>query len=121
MGASTGNGFGDGYTKVYELPKLSRVTGITVYYKPLTSAQDKDFTLYFHKNMGSGSALSEDLTINYATDGTRGWKYFPIGAELGSNMNTIQLHLAWPSGETIANSMKIHRIEIDYELTDKIM
>jgi hypothetical protein len=69
--------------------------------------------------MDSSAISGTSMTINYATDGTRGYKYFQLGGEKWINASSIQLRLQWPSGETIANSIKITRIEIDYTPTTK--
>ena len=117
FGATTGTGAGNFYSKVYELPKLSRIKSITAYYQPLTSTADKNVTINLYKNMSTTAALASNLSINYTTDGARGWMYFPVDIE---NVSTIQMLLTYPSGETVTNSLKFSRFEIEYDPTTKV-
>jgi hypothetical protein len=120
FGNTSGTATGDFYTRVYELPKLSDIKGITVYYEPLSSEADKNITITAFRNMSSSAVSGTSMTINYASDGTRGWKYFQLGGGNWHSTSSIQLRFQYPSGETIANSLKITRIEVEYEPTTKV-
>ena len=120
------------YTKVEELPKLSRVKGITFFFKPTTNTINANLSTYIYKNFSSdtlndpGTSTPTELKINYQTDGARGYKYFPLGGENYENFNAIQLAITYPivySGGAISleNTLKIYRIQIDYDPTEKIM
>jgi hypothetical protein len=119
LNPSAGIAFGSFYTKVYDLPKLSNIKELTVYYEPLTSTQDKNLSITFLKNM-SQSSNGVTCNVNYLNDGKRGYTYFPLGGEKFEAVNQIQLLVSWDSGETIANSPKISRIEIGYEQTTRV-
>jgi len=120
FGNTAGIATGEFYTKAIELPKLSDITGITVFYQPLSREVDKDITITAYRNMSNTAVSDTDLKINYDDDGGRGWKYFQLGGNKWNNTSSIQLKFSYPSGETIANSMKITRIEIEYEPMNKI-
>lgn len=104
-------------TLVYDLPKLARVTGVTVFWQPLASAGAAiNLAVSVYKNMAT--TASKTFNIGYDTDGTKGWFYQPIGTD---NWNQIQIGLAWPSTATaITSSIRVNRIEIDYETTGKL-
>ena len=109
-------------SKVYELPKLSMITGITVYYPKLSAANDADVTLTTYLNYSSTPTTTQ--TINYQNvssggDGNRGFKYIPLGGGNYDNVNAIQIGFAWDTVELISKSIRPSRIEIDYEETEK--
>jgi len=101
-----------------QLPKLSRITGVTVLWPPFTSTTDKNLAIKLYKNMNS-SAESLTMDINYNTSSDIGWKYFPMSIE---NVNSIQIGLEWPTatGLDVSASVRPYRIEVDYEPTGKL-
>ena len=116
---STGNYF----SKVYELPKLSRITGLTVYYPKLSSGANANMTMSVYTNFSTTAANASDLQVNYQDvptgDGSRGYKYFPLGGEDFEAVNAIQIGIDWATGQTIAASVRPSRVEIEYEPTDR--
>lgn len=101
---------------VKELPKLSRITGITIYYPTFTSAASDTLGIKLYKNYSSSSSFNG--TATYASLSTIGWKYFPITLD---NTNAIQVGIEWTSTATaVSASPRISRIEIDYITTTKL-
>ena len=113
----------DWLSLVKELPAHSRITGIRILWPALGSAgADINLVLKLYVNMGTTATHS--LNINYSTDGTRGWRYFPISSQTGKldNVHAIQVGLTWPSTATaIASSIRPYRIEVLYSPQEKLL
>lgn len=110
---------GDWRSKVFELPKLSTINGITMYWPPLSGGADANLTLTTYAN--NSNTATDSITTNYqnltAGEGNRGWKDIALGGRDYSNVNYFQIGLAWNTGQTISNSIRPSRIEINYNET----
>jgi len=108
---------GNWRSKVYELPKFSEVKSITVFWPPLSGGANANMTLTTYVN--NSAAAKTSTTINYqdvpAGDGSRGWKYIPLGGKNFENVNYFQIGLEWATGQSISASIRPIRIEIEYD------
>lgn len=108
------------YSAPFELPKLSRVNSITLFFDDTAGNADTGTTTFnIYNSYTKTSAPNKSTgTIDHDVDLARGYLYIPLAME---NSNMIQLGLTYPSGKTIAVLPKIHRIEIDYTPTSKLL
>lgn len=102
-----------------DLPKLSNLSGITLYYKPFTSADNSSCTVSVYTNFSSSSKTLSAATLTHTADGARGWFWLPIKAPNGANTNSIKLVLTYSSANSSNPTFAFYRIEIDGETTDK--
>lgn len=103
------------FTKVYELPKLSRIIRMTVYFPAFIQQSSQNVNLKLYKNMSTSSSTTN--TINLSTDNTRTFKNFEIALE---NVNQIQLGIDW-RGQALTSLPLFSRIEIEYVETEKVL
>ena len=117
LGTGDTSAQGDWYSKIYELPKLSKLTGMTLYFPVLSGGSNVNATVKLYKNYSATSLGS--FSVNLQDDGNRGYKYFPLGGETFENINAIQMEIEFPTNVATASNIRFSRIEIDYEITDK--
>ena len=103
---------------IKELPKLSKIIGITIFYPPHSDSTSSTLTLDFYKNF-STTAISGTYTLTHADDRTRGWKYFPLGGENWDNINALRIVLTWSLASGATDSFEPYRIEVDYVSSEK--
>lgn len=113
-------------TKWHQLPKLSRVTGVTFFWPVIGSGPDNNFQFDLYTNFSGARSNNETMQINHQDapngHGNIGYKYFPLGGKDFSNVNAIQIQWAWSTAGSIsvAGSIRPSRIEIDYEPINKV-
>lgn len=106
---------------IYDLPKLSEVTGVTVFYPPQSAgASANDLRVALYKNFDNQRIGGDFYDIDGADDGARGWKYFPLSGLNFKNINTIQIGLTFAGGNTIDQSITPYRVIIHYRRTSKL-
>jgi len=109
---------GNYYSKVYQLPKLSRIKSMDVYYPAFTSTADANITFKIYLNYSS--VLTKELTINYKADSSKGFKHFLLGGENFDKVNAVQIEIEWATGYANNASITPSRIEMEYEETGRI-
>lgn len=105
------------YTSAVELPKLSTIDGVTIFFRENTNADTATTTVKIYnswvKNSGANLVTK---TIDHDVDIPRGWVYFPVSM---INSSIVQLSFTYNGTTTVANSPQITRIEVDYTPTNK--
>jgi len=106
------------YTSAIELPKLSTINGVTVFFNENPNADSSTTTMKVYnswKKTSGGYLITK--SIDHDVDIPRGWAYFPMSME---NSNLVQISFSTASSVTLANSPQITRIEVDYTPTTKL-
>lgn len=107
------------YTSAIELPKLSTIKGVTIFFNENANADTGTTTVKVYNSWkkASGKYLVTK-SIDHDVDIPRGWVYFPMDME---NSNLVQLSFTYNGTTTLANSPQITRIEVDYVPTNKLL
>lgn len=104
---------------VKEFPKLSIITGMTVFYKPVSdTTANNNINISAYKDF-SGTPISGTCQISHAADGARGYKYFALGGKNWSNINALRLIFTWTLTSGNIGMIELYRIEIEYEPISK--
>jgi hypothetical protein len=105
------------YTSAIELPKLSTIDGVTIFFNENTNADSGTTSVNIYNSWKkTASPYCITKTIDHDVDIPRGWVYFPLNM---GNSNLVQLSFTYNGTTTIANSPQITRIEVDYSTTTK--
>ena len=62
------------------------------------------------KNCNTSVIADKDLQLTHAADGTRGWKFFPLGGPSYSDINSLAARLAWVVHENSTDTFDVYRI-----------
>lgn len=106
---------GNFYTLVKQLPKLSLVNGVTIFYPPI-STSGSTAAMYLDIYLNQSSTTWGQITLT-RDDAARGWKYIPIGQ---ANVNSIQLGITWNTSSGISFAITPSYAKIDYIPTGKL-
>lgn len=99
------------YTKVYLLPKLSNVKGITLFYPKKSNAVVTDYNIMALDVYLNHSSTSWGTThLTKIADGNRGHKYIKIGQP---NINSIQISHRCESA-TVEEALKLMYAVVEY-------
>lgn len=111
---------GDYISKVEYLPKLSSLNRITVYYPPIDSDANVNSTLELYIN-GSSTPISYNINHQDSPDGDGDVGFFtkPLGGKNFTNVNSVQIGWKFNSTQSIDNSIRPSRVDIEYETTNK--
>lgn len=106
------------YTSPIELPKLSTIEGVTIFFNELASDNSGTTTVKIYNSWAKTTGSNYVVTkyIDHDVDIPRGWVYFPLAME---NSNLVQLSFAITSGIALSKLPQITRIEVDYSTTTK--
>lgn len=99
---------------VYQLPGLSEIVGMNIYWPPFSGGADSDMTINLYVNQAQSATKS--FSVNNSSDGSKGFKYIPY---VTKNVNQIQIGVTWPAA-AVNKSILPSRIEILYRTTEKI-
>lgn len=102
------------YSKVEALPKMSKVTSVTLFYPPETSGSGTTAVMNVDIYLNQ-SATSWGTTTLDRDDATRGWQYIAVGER---NINFIQLGLTY-SNNSMNFAITPSYAEVEYEVTTK--
>lgn len=105
---------GSVYSKVFALPKLSKVKSVTLYYPPSASSGSTkalDLDIYFNQ-----STTSWGTTTLSRTDGVRSYKFIPVNK---TGVNYIQFKSSWNTALDISSAIIPAYVEIEVETTGK--
>jgi hypothetical protein len=106
------------YTSPIELPKLSTINGVTIYFNENASDNTGTTTVKIYNSYRkTSSPYCITKTIDHDVDIPRGWVYFPLAME---NSNLVQLSFQFTSGIALSKVPQITRIEVDYTQTTKL-
>ena len=97
-----------------QLPKLSTVNSVTLYFRKTTNADTGTSSVDIFSNSGTTSVTA---TIDHDVDIPRGFKYIPLNLEA---TNVMGMRFTWGNSATLANLPNIYRIEIDYTPTTRL-
>lgn len=109
-------------TLTKQVPKLSRVQRISVFWPPGTdTTASNTLTVTAYLNF-STTAVAQTLTATHAAgDLARGYQSWELGGELWSRCNAIRLKLDWTNSAGQATTFTPYRVEVEYEATtDKL-
>lgn len=101
-------------TLVYQLPKLSTVDFITLYFPPLSSGgATSSLAVDVYLNQSTTSTATTTLTLD---DGTRGYHVIPVGK---TNVNFIQIGFTWVA-TGLTSAIMLSSADIEYTPTTKL-
>jgi hypothetical protein len=108
-------------TTYFDLPKLSVVNGLTLFYWPINDVSGTTMNIAYYKNYSQGAAQTIYGThqIINADDAARGFKYFQLGGAPFSNVSSIKIYVGNSSGNN-GVFPRFYRMEIDYTPTDRL-
>lgn len=101
-------------TLVKELPKLSTIQSITVFYVPFSDSTNSELNLTFYRNFSS-SPVSGSYQLTNPLDGARGWKYIQLGGKNFQNFNAIRMLFSYSLTSNATDTFRIYRIEVEYD------
>lgn len=97
-----------------QLPKLSKVTSMTIYYPPHSDTTVSTLTASLYKNYKT-SAESLTMTATHILDGTRGYKvWIPLNI---TGVNTIRPTFDYTLHASATGGFEPYMVEIEYEPT----
>jgi hypothetical protein len=106
------------YTSPIELPKLSTITGVTIFFNENASTHTGTTTVNIYNSYRKNTPpYMVTKYIDHDVDIPRGWVYFPLAMR---NSNLVQLSFQFPSGIELSQLPQITRIEVDYIQTTKL-
>ena len=116
ISGQSSNALSGGFKSIVKpLPKLSHVTGMTLYFPPQNITNSNRYmTASIFKNRGTASIVSKSLT---GDDAARGWKYISLNE---SNTNYIQVGFDYDENREVYPNIYPEYAEIHYVPKQKL-
>lgn len=104
---------GDYKSLVKGLPKLSRITGVTLVFPTTASGANDAIDFQVYTNRSTTASATATITLN---DGARGWYYMPLSKE---NVNHVQLGISYHTAVAVGDQITPEFAILHFESTGK--